>query len=115
MLHICRRSLRNDLERDGTGRDATGYLLPTVPGGYEVRARFCWEFRTARRGFDSRRLHTQDGRCLAHALHPPARVLILDEEHVGFNGPRSTELPGRMALVEIPWRGRPLWAPSART
>ena len=43
------------LGQDGTRRDAAGYLLPSIPGGYEVRARFCWEFRTARRGFDSRR------------------------------------------------------------
>lgn len=28
MLHLCRRSLRNDLERDGMGRNAAGYLLP---------------------------------------------------------------------------------------
>ncbi|ATB27224.1 hypothetical protein MEBOL_000662 [Melittangium boletus DSM 14713] len=36
-----------------------GYRLPSIPGGCEVRVRFCEEFRTARRGFDSRRLHTQ--------------------------------------------------------
>ena len=59
MLHVCRRSLRNSLEWGGTGRDAAGYRLSSIPGGYEVRARFCWEFRTARRGFDSRRLHLQ--------------------------------------------------------
>ncbi len=29
---------------------------PSTAGGCEVRARFCWEFRTARRGFDSRHL-----------------------------------------------------------
>ena len=59
MLHVCRRSLRNGLGQDGTSGDAAGCLLPTAPGGYEVRARFCWGFRTARRGFDSRRLHPQ--------------------------------------------------------
>jgi hypothetical protein len=58
MLHVCRRNLRNELEQDGTRRDAAGDRLPSIPGGYEVRARFCWEFRTARRGFDSRRLHS---------------------------------------------------------
>jgi hypothetical protein len=56
MLHVCRRSLRNVLGQDGTRRDAAGQRLQGIPGGYEVRARFCWEFRTARRGFDSRRL-----------------------------------------------------------
>ncbi|MDC0714354.1 DUF5953 family protein [Stigmatella sp. ncwal1] len=28
----------------------------SIPGGYEVRARYRWEFRTAQRGFDYRRL-----------------------------------------------------------
>jgi Neutral/alkaline non-lysosomal ceramidase, C-terminal len=56
MLHVCRRSVRNGPERGGTGGDAAGYRLSSIPSGYEVRARFCWEFRTARRGFDSRRL-----------------------------------------------------------
>ena len=59
MLRLCRRSVRNGPERGGTGGDAAGYRLPSIPGGYEVRARFCWEFRTARRGFDSRRLQVE--------------------------------------------------------
>jgi len=41
MLHVCRRSLRNVLEQDGTTRDAAGYRLLSIPGGCEVRARFC--------------------------------------------------------------------------
>ncbi|RKG85368.1 hypothetical protein D7V97_43560, partial [Corallococcus sp. CA053C] len=41
MLHVCRRSLRNALEQDGTKRDAAGYRLQVIPGGCEVRARFC--------------------------------------------------------------------------
>jgi hypothetical protein len=41
MLHVCRRSLRNGMEQDGTRRDAAGYRLRSIPGGYEVRARFC--------------------------------------------------------------------------
>jgi hypothetical protein len=57
MLRLCRVSLRNGPQQDGTGWDAAGYRLPSIPGGYEVRARSCWGFRTARRGFDSRRLH----------------------------------------------------------
>ena len=57
MLRLCRVSLRNGLEQGGTGWDAAGYRLPSIPGGYEVRARSCWGFRTARSGFDSRRLH----------------------------------------------------------
>ena len=59
MLHVCRGSLRNGLEWGGTGQDAAGYRLSSIPGGYEVRARFCWEFRTARRGFESRLRHSQ--------------------------------------------------------
>jgi hypothetical protein len=55
MLRLCRVSLRNGPQQDGTGWDAAGYRLPSIPGGYEVRARSCWGFRTARRGFDSRR------------------------------------------------------------
>jgi hypothetical protein len=59
MLRQCRVRVRNGLERGGTGRDAAGYRFQVVPGGYEVRARFRWEFRTVRSGFDSRRLHPE--------------------------------------------------------
>ena len=41
MLLVCRRSLGNVLGQDGTARDAAGYRLLSIPGGYEVRARFC--------------------------------------------------------------------------
>jgi hypothetical protein len=41
VLHVCRRSLRNVLGQDGTRRDVTGYRLRNIPGGCEVRARFC--------------------------------------------------------------------------
>ncbi len=41
MLHVCRRNVRNGLEQDGTRRDAAGYRLQIIPGGYAVRARFC--------------------------------------------------------------------------
>ena len=62
MLHVCRRSVRNEPDRGGTGGDAAGCRFPSIPGGYEVRARFCWELRTARHGFDSRRLPFQKPR-----------------------------------------------------
>jgi hypothetical protein len=57
MLRQCCVRVRNGLERGGMIRDAAGYRLQIVPGGYEVRARFRWEFRTDRRGFDCRRFH----------------------------------------------------------
>ncbi len=41
MLHVCRRSLRNVLGQGGTKRDAAGYRVQAILGGYEVRARFC--------------------------------------------------------------------------
>ncbi len=65
-----RRSLWNGLERDGTVWDTAGYLLPSIPGGCEVRARFCWEFRTARRGFDSRRRRVPPGLCAGWVERP---------------------------------------------
>jgi hypothetical protein len=41
MLHVRRRSLRNRMGQDGTTWDAAGYLLLSIPAGYEVKARFC--------------------------------------------------------------------------
>jgi Transposase zinc-binding domain len=34
MLHVCRRSLRNGMGQNGTTRDAAGYRLQIIPGGY---------------------------------------------------------------------------------
>jgi hypothetical protein len=73
MLRQCCVRVRNGLERGGTTGDAAGYRFQVVPGGYEVRARFRWEFRTVRSGFDSRRLP---------AAQSPS-VPVLEFEHRG--------------------------------
>jgi hypothetical protein len=52
----CWARVRNGLERGGTAGDAAGYRIQVVPCGYEVRARFRWELRTAGSGVETRRL-----------------------------------------------------------
>jgi hypothetical protein len=72
------------MDRNGAGQEGTRreYRLPSIPGGYEVRARFCWEFRTARRGFDSRRrkAHPHRAGALRRALAARATRLLLSRK-----------------------------------
>jgi hypothetical protein len=100
MSHVCRRSVRNGPERGGTGGDAAGYRLPSIPGGYEVRARFCWEFRTARRGFDSRRLQYYAARSSSAAASTSATTVRTSSGVVRWftKQARRTNRPNSVAL-----------------